>query len=240
MDFHTSWSWAGQAVILSELWSSWSKIRFSLWTLDISINWNTKYALDSFSYSITRYWRIYELSAKGEKWCSVFHWECNKLSCELSVCITLMLSGLNDLFTSWHVGYLETSSVTYMYGYFQCSQRWGAAFYHCVTRQWWQTCWLPAEMLTAATDQCALVKMRVGLDEPIDCNHSERSDKAGVSCAPHPEEGHLPGKESTGCYKNLAEGSYLSCNLIEGWHPVGAELPLTSVSFFQVYWGSWL
>lgn len=129
----------------------WSKFRFRLWTLDISINWNTKYALDSFSYSITRYWRIYELSAKGDKWCSVCHWECNKLSCELNVCISLMLSGLNDLFIWWHVVDLETSSVTCMYGYFRCSRRWGAAFYHCATRQWWQMCWLPGEMLTVAT-----------------------------------------------------------------------------------------
>lgn len=94
VDFHASRSWGAQAVLS---WvnsgAAWSTIRFRLWTLDISINWNTKYALDSFSYSITRYWRIYELSAKGEKWCSVCHWEChNKLSCELSVCIPLMLS----------------------------------------------------------------------------------------------------------------------------------------------------
>lgn len=99
VDFHTSQSWGGQTVILSELWSRLEQNQVQNLDIDISINWNTKYALDSFSYSITRYWRIYELSAKGEKWCSMCHWQWhNKLSCELSVCITLMLGDLNDLF----------------------------------------------------------------------------------------------------------------------------------------------
>lgn len=89
---------------------------------------------------------------------------------------------------------------------------------------WLEECWQQSH------PPVCFVKMRVGLDESIVCNHWEWRDKPGRSCAPRAEGGHLPGKEvhkvlqrSCRRFIPVLQQSYWS------WYPVDAERQLVAV-----------